>query len=192
MPGAINRFIVRCSESWWKIVLIFIGQSATFQVLNRITGNFPALTAGDIPFDMQNSLTTAQIFSQLSGYSDEAFRQYWIFQAVDYLFPLFAGLLLAVICAAALRTASPRLYQIACERHLFLLLLIPTVFDWSENLGLLWTVAAWPEQADFAASLAVAAKMGKLTTMLISFAATAILLLWGAGVYAHKFFRPGD
>jgi hypothetical protein len=181
MLNKVNQFIITCSQSWWKFLLIFLGQTGTMQVLTRITGEFPSVTAGDEPFDMQNSLKPEQIFTQLEGYTERAFDLYMIFQATDYFFPLFAGLLLATICAFSLRHLSPRFYATATARNLFVLLLIPTAFDWLENINLLWAVTAWPEPAVMAANLAVAAKMGKLATMGIAFLITGVLLLGAAG-----------
>jgi hypothetical protein len=175
---AINNFIISCSQSWWKFLLLLAGQSITMWKLLDITAKFPAVTAGDIPFDMQNNLTAEQIFSQLAGYSDAAFSLYTTFQIVDYVFPVVAGLLLATICAFSLRIASPRLYQTASDKNLFVLLLTPPVFDYLENINLLWVIASWPEQSQLAAQLAVLAKMGKLGTLNIAFLTTGILLLW--------------
>jgi hypothetical protein len=186
MLGKLNEFIVACSESWWKFLLIFLGQTGSFQILGRITAEFPAVTAGDVPFDMQNSLSSEQIFAQLDGYSDAAFDLYYLFQLTDYFFPLFAGLLLATVCAFSLRVASPGLYATALSRKLFVLLLVPTVFDWLENLSLLRVVSAWPNQADLAANMAVAAKMGKLSTMSVAFLVTGVLLFWAAGKWAYS------
>lgn len=179
MLTRINQFIVACSQSWWKVLLIFAGQFGTMRGLMTITEKFPAATAGDIPFDMQNTLQPEQIFSQLDGYTERAFVLYRDFQLLDYFFPLFAGLLLATLCAFFLRAASDHWYAVAVNRNLFVLLLIPTVFDWLENLNLLWAVTAWPEQAELAASLAVAAKMAKLGSMGLAFLTTFVLFLWG-------------
>jgi len=181
MLGKINQFIVACSQSWWKFLLIFLGQTGTMQVLMRITEEFPSATAGDVPFDMQNTLKPDEIFTQLEGYSERAFDLYMVFQATDYFFPLFGGLLLATICAFSLRHLSADYYSAAVARNLFVLLLIPAVFDWLENINLLWAVLAWPEPALAAANLAVAAKMGKLATMGIGFLLTSVLLLGAAG-----------
>lgn len=189
MLRKVNQFIVACSQSWWKFLLIFLGQTGTMQVLMRISGEFPAVTAGDVPFDMQNMLKPDQVFTQLEGYSERAFDLYMIFQATDYFFPLFAGLLLATICAFSLRHWSPDLYATALARNLFVLLLIPTVFDWLENINLLWAVMAWPEPAVVAANLAVAAKMAKLTTMGIAFLVTGVLLLGAAGNWVMQRVR---
>lgn len=186
MLTRINRFIIACSQSWWKFLLIFLGQLGTMRVLMSITEKFPLVTAGDVPFDMQNTLQSGQIFSQLAGYTDRAFDLYKIFQAFDYLFPLFAGLLLATVCAFSLRMASPGLYATAVNKNLFVLLLIPTLFDWLENLNLLCVVSAWPHRVELAASLAVAAKMAKLGSMGIAFLVTLVLLLWATYQWIRK------
>jgi hypothetical protein len=174
----INGFIITCSQSWWKFLLLFVATIATMGYLQAVTAKFPAITAGDIPFDMQNNLTAEQIFTQLEGYSDAAFSLYATFQAVDYFFPIFAGLFLASICAFSLKIASPRYYEIAKSKNLFLLLLIPPVFDWLENINLLWVISRWPEQSQTAATLAVIAKQAKLATLYVDWAVSSLLLTW--------------
>jgi hypothetical protein len=186
MLGRLNRFIIGCSESWWKFLLLFVGFNATMFGLQQITARFPDVTAGDIPFDMQNELTPAQIFAQLDGYTDQAFELYSVFQAIDYVFPVVAGLFLAAVCAFALRHAAPALYQTAADKNLFLLLLVPTAFDFMENFSLLRVVAAWPEQAELAATMAVAAKFGKLSSMNVAFVLTGTLLLWAATTWLRR------
>ena len=186
MLGKLNGFIISCSQSWWKFLLIFLGQTGSLQLLARITRQFPAVAAGAEPSDMQNELTDGQIFTQLEGYTAEAFDLYAQFQLIDYFFPLFAGLLLATVCAFSLRIAAPRLYATAEQNNLFLLLLVPTLFDWLENISLLRVVTAWPEQAQLAANFAVWAKMGKLSTMSVAFAVTGALLLAAATSWARN------
>jgi len=97
--------------------------------------------------------------------------------------------LLATICAFSLRMASPRLYTAAGEKNLFVLLLIPTVFDWLENLNLLYVVSAWPNQAELAAKLAVAAKMAKLGSTGLAMLVTLALLLWGTSQWLSRRVR---
>ena len=178
MLSRINGFIIGCSQSWWKFLLLFVATIATMGYLQAVTAKFPAITAGDIPFDMQNNLTVEQIFTQLEGYSEAAFSLYATFQAVDYFFPIFASLFLASICAFSLRTAAPGYYAIAQRKNLFLLLLIPAVFDWLENINLLWVISDWPEQSQAAATLAVIAKQAKLATLYVDWAVSSLLLTW--------------
>lgn len=186
MLSKLNRFIVNCSESWWKILLLFAGQFATLQGLSRITAGFPAVSSGNVPFDMQNNLEPTQVFEQLNGYTEQAFADYYLFQAIDFAFPLFAGLFMAAVCAFALRHAAPRWYTIAVDRKLILLLLLATVFDYLENLNFLWVITAWPEPAELAAQLGVLAKKAKLTCMYTGFGIAALLLLGAAGRWVGK------
>lgn len=186
MLNQLNRFIVNCSRSWWKILLLLAGQMGTMQFMNNITRQFPAVSAGNIPFDMQHELTAAQIFTQLEGYSDEAFSLYYRFQALDFLFPLFAGLFLATVFAFALRHAAPGWYAVANARNLFVLMLVVTLFDYLENIHLLWVVSVWPETPDLVAQLAVAAKRAKLAGMGIAFSLTTVALLGALVQYARR------
>lgn len=188
MLARVNRFIISCSESWWKVLLLFVAQMSTFQLMNRITARFPDVTADDIPFDMQNDLTAPAIFEQLAGYSDEAFRLYYQFQALDYLFPVFAGLFLASLFAFGLRHAAPGWYAIASARNLLVLMLAPTLFDYLENIHLLWVVMAWPDISDTVAQLAVAAKRAKLACLYLAFAATGAALLAALLQWARRRF----
>jgi hypothetical protein len=174
---AINRFIVDCSQSWWKVLLLFAGQTATMQVLMAIEGRFPSITEGDVPFDMQNSLRPEQVFEQLAGYTEQAFSDYYLFQLVDFAFPLLAGLFLASVCAFALRHAIPGWYKVAVAKNLFVLLLLATLFDYLENLNFLWVIASWPEKAELAAQLGVLAKQGKLASMMTGFTLTGLFLV---------------
>jgi hypothetical protein len=186
MLQRLNAFILWCSQTWWAVALLFAGQFGSMRILNAITQKFPSQTAGDIPFDMQNSLTTEQVFTQLSGYSEAAFASYYRFQAVDFAFPLFGGLFLAAVCAFAVRHAAPRWYAWAAARNLFVLILLATAFDYLENVGMLWTVSAWPAQVQAAAQLGVTAKVAKLTCLFSSVGVTAAFLLVAGGRWVSR------
>ncbi|MBT8422897.1 MAG: hypothetical protein HKN56_03125 [Gammaproteobacteria bacterium] len=175
-----NRFIVRCSESWWKVLLLFVGFGGSMAGLQMITANFPDLSGGYPPFDMQNDLTPAGIYTQLPTYSEQAFSSYYIFQAIDFAFPLFAGLFLAAVFAFGLRHAAPHWYSVAVARNLLVLILLATLFDYLENLNLLAVVSAWPDQAGTAAQLGVLAKQAKLACMYTANGLTALVLLAAA------------
>ena len=177
MLHRVNAFIIWCSQTWWAAALLFTGQFGTMRLMSGITQEFPEQTAGDIPFDMQNTLTTEQVFSQLSGYSQAAFENYYRFQALDFAFPLFGGLFLAAVCAFAVRHAAPGWYGFATARKLFVLILLATAFDYLENIGMLWTVSAWPEQVQVASQLGVTAKLAKLSFLFASVSITLAFLL---------------
>ena len=177
----LNQLVIRISKSGWLYPIVFAGFFGSLQVLLRIAGHFPEHAAGAVPFDLQNTLTAEQIFTQLAGYSGEAYRLYYIFTGVDYFFPLFAGLFLAATAAFLLRHSSPRWYAIAEQNNLFVLFLLATVFDWLENITLLSVIAAYPNENHSIATLAVAAKTGKLGFVFLFQGITGLLILFAAG-----------
>lgn len=181
MASALNRFIVSCSASWWKVLLLLAGQAATLFMLLRIENGFPAVSSGNIPFDMQNELTVAQVFTQLHGYSEQAFANYYLFQVIDFAFPLLGGLLMAAIFAFGLRHAAPGWYAVAKTKNLLVLMLLPPLFDYLENLNFLWVVSQWPAEAIIAAQLGVIAKQAKLLCLNIVFAITALAIVVALG-----------
>jgi len=192
MLKLLNNFIVDCSTSWWKTLLLILGFVGTISALMQFTAEFPAVSGGHEPFDMQNALTATDIFIQLATYTDQAFELYMRFQVVDYFFPLFGGLMMATLCAFSLRALSAKAYAVIVEKKLLLLFLVPTVFDWLENITLLWAVTAWPDQIQIAATLAVTAKMAKLATLFISQPVALILLITGLPKWLYMRVTSGS
>ncbi len=184
--NALNQFIIRISKSGWQYVLVFAGFFGTLQALLRIAEHFAELAAGAAPFDLQNQLTVEQIFAQLAAYTEEAFRLYYVFTAIDFFFPLFAGLFLAATVAFLLRHSLPRWYAIAEEKNLFVLFLLATLFDWLENITLLSVIAGYPNELSTIATLAVAAKMGKLAFVFLFQGLTLLLLIFCAGQWLAR------
>jgi len=180
MLSATTRFIVSCSESWWKVLLLFTGFAASLGTLLQISERFPGTSGGNLPFDMQNDLTPVQVFEQLPAYSEQAFSTYYVFQAVDFAFPLLAGLFLAAVFAFGLRHTAPGWYAVAVARNLLVLMLLATLFDYLENVNFLWVINAWPEPAETAAQLGVLAKKAKLFFMNLANGLTALSLLTAA------------
>ena len=177
MLTALHTLIIKVSERWWKILLAFLATFAALQGLLRITEMFPAYAGGAQPFDMQNDLTVEAIFQQLAVYTDTAFELYWLFTAIDYFFPAFAALFQAALTAALLRYALPDLWHKIESRKLILLLLLPAAFDWLENITLLITMLAWPDQWQTMAIAAVAAKKAKLATLYVAQAVAGFSIL---------------
>ena len=161
----LHALIINISERWWKILLAFLATFVALQGLLRIDGMFPEHAGGAQPFDMQNDLTVDAIFSQLAAYSDTAFGLYWQFTAIDYFFPVFGALFQAALTAVLLRYAVPDFWRTIESRKLILLMLLPAAFDWLENITLLLTMLAWPEEWQIMATAAVAAKKAKLATL---------------------------
>ena len=179
--NALNSVIIRISKSGWLYVFVFAGFFGTLQALLRIGKRFPELAAGSVPFDLQNQLTVEQIFTQLAAYTEEAFQLYYVFAAIDFFFPLFAGLFLGATVAFLLRHALPRWYAIAEQKNLFVLFLLATLFDWLENITLLSVIAGYPNEFSSIATLAVAAKMGKLAFVFLFQGLVLLLLIFSAG-----------
>lgn len=184
--NALNSVIIRISKSGWLYVFVFAGFFGTLQALLRIGQRFPELAADAVPFDLQNRLTVEQIFTQLAGYTEEAFQLYYVFTAIDFFFPLFAGLFLGATVAFLLRHSLPRWYAIAEQKNLFVLFLLATLFDWLENITLLSVMAGYPNELSTIATLAVAAKIGKLTFVLLFQGLTVLLLIFCAGLWLAR------
>ena len=184
--NALNSVIIRISKSGWLYVFVFAGFFGTLQALLRIGERFPKLAAGAVPFDLQNQLRVEQIFTQLAGYTEEAFQLYYVFTAIDYFFPLFAGLFLGATAAFLLRHSLPRWYAIAEEKNLFVLFLLATLFDWLENITLLSVMAGYPNELSSIATLAVAAKMGKLAFVFLFQGLVLLLLVFSAGKWLAR------
>lgn len=165
MLSRLNNLIIDCSLSGWKTALTVVGFGLTMWQLQTVTATFPALTDGHTPFDMQNDLTSAQVYTQLSTYTEEAFGLYTWFQAVDFVFPMVAALMMAVITAFSVRVVMPDTYPKVVGNKLLLLFFVPALFDWLENIGFLWVISLWPEQSAAAANLAIMAKQAKLGTL---------------------------
>ncbi len=184
--NALNQFIIRISKSGWLYVFVFAGFFGTLQALLRIGQRFPELAADAVPFDLQNQLTVEQIFTQLAGYTEEAFQLYYVFTAIDFFFPLFAGLFLGATVAFLLRHSLPRWYTIAEQKNLFVLFLLATLFDWLENITLLSVMAGYPNELSTIATLAVAAKIGKLAFVFLFQGLSLLLLIFSAGLWLAR------
>ena len=179
MLEQLNQLIIRCSFSRWKFGLITLGFFGSLRLLLFIGEKFKTYANGALPFDLQNSLTSEDVFAQLDNYTEQAFLLYYVFTAIDYAFPLLAGLFQAVIWAYVLRHNLPRWYETGLQRNLFVLLLIPTLFDWLENIALLATILAFPAELHSAADAAVIVKQAKLAATFTAQGATGLILLTG-------------
>lgn len=167
--------ILRFSHSW---PLFLLAAAITFGSVYLFTGvigpRFAALTGGSLPFDLQNTLTVEQVFAQLATYPEDARRLYYLFSAIDFAFPLFASLFLAGVAAFALRYLWPRGYDWVTTRRLWVLLLLPALFDWAENVFALTVIMAYGQELRTAAALMIYSKVAKLSLMTV-----AQVLGWG-------------
>jgi len=183
-----NDLVIRTSKSPWLFInsAIFAFGSLAFVLMN-INVPFEATVGAQI-FDFQNGLTSEQIFSQLNNYDESARALYHAFLFVDFYFPFFAGLVMAAAGAFAWRYLSPRRYETIRTHNLFIVFMIPTLFDWGENLFALTVVNAWPDELGWAAAGLVLCKKGKLAGVLffqaVVFLSLALALLKWLGAKA--------
>lgn len=171
----LQQLVLRCSQNGWLFVGALLGFALTLFALLQVGERFAIVTQGAEPFDLQNELTVSAIFAQLPTYTDQSRRLYLLFTLIDYLFPLCAGLWVAAAAAFFVRHTLPTFYQRMVERQGFLLLLLPTFFDWAENLtgaALIYLAPA----THWLATLLLLCKQAKLTTL---YATQGLLLLLG-------------
>ncbi len=172
---SLNDLLLRFSRSW---PLFLLAAVITFGSLYLFTGvigpRFAELSGGHLPFDLQNSLTVDQVYEQLPGYPENARKLYYLFSVIDFAFPVFASLFLAAIAAFSLRYLWPTGYAWVTERRLWVLLLLPALFDWAENVFALTVITAYGQELRTAAAMMIYAKLGKL-----SLTAVSQLLAWG-------------
>ena len=175
-----NDLVVRVSHSafLWLMSTVFAFGSLFFVFMNI---NVPFEHAvGAQMFDFQNELTVEQIFAQLPYYDEHVRALYNAFLFIDFYFPFFAGLTLAAAAAFAWRILAPGFYENFRNRNLFALFLIPTLFDWSENLSAIVVVGAWPDELTWAATALVLFKKGKLATVMLLNLVTGVSLVAAA------------
>jgi hypothetical protein len=181
MAAGLQRLIVRISATgtWYFAVLVVAVGS--FMTLMRIGATFPAVAGGAAPFDLQNGLVAADVYPQLSGWTPAARQLYFVFSAVDWIFPLAAGLFLAATVAFCLRTSTPRVYTWLSGRTLLPLLLVPTAFDWLENVFAVAAVATYPQGPGWLPAALVVAKRAKLAGLAVVQPLMLGLVLYTAG-----------
>ena len=172
-----HDLVLRTSQSGWLFANTFVfAFGSLFFVFMNLNMPFEAIVGAQM-FDFQNDLTTEQVFAQLKNYDESARALYHAFMFVDFYFPFFAGLFMAAAGAFALRRLTPGFYATAVSRGWFIVFLIPTVFDWGENVFALTVVGAWPEPLGWAATGLVWCKQGKLTTVMLFQGIVALLLV---------------
>lgn len=185
----VNQIIIRISSSGWLFIATTIVFGGSLAALIQIGNAFPAHAGGVQPFDLQNGLTADQVIPQLAGYTERARELYYVFTAIDYVFPLAAGLFLGGAGAFALRHGLPGVYRAMAERGLFALFLIGSAFDWCENVAALTAVLGYPDAPAVVPTLLVAAKRAKLFFVMLTQATVAVLLLIALGRWLRRRFR---
>lgn len=185
----LQELVLRISRTWWLYILVLLAFAGSLVALLRIGEQFPRHAGGVAPFDLQNGLKSGDVYPQIANYTEQARQLYYAFTAIDYLFPLFAGLFISATVAFALRNSLPAAYDALVERRLLLLLMVPTGFDWLENIAAISSIAAWPDGPAWLPVLLVTAKKLKLGCMLLGQAVMALSLLLAAVTWLGRRFR---
>jgi hypothetical protein len=139
------------------LIVVVLVQWSLFRadsVFEQISG-YPTL-------DTQNDLTVAEAVAQIRTYSSEAVSVYELFAVIDYAFPLAASLLLSATVLFLVRWANRRTSW-NVPPAIALICMLPTLFDYAENIGLAVAVAAGGSEP--ALSFGIAMKAGKLASL---------------------------
>lgn len=146
---------------------------------------FTAVTGLPV-LDTQNDLTAPEAAVQIASYDDAAREAYALFAVLDYVFPLAASLLLAVIAHRLIalgprRASGDPLVPPAAA----LLGLVPAVADYAENIALTGAVLTGGEPGWITAGLLFkAAKLASLTGMQVLLGVLTVLAV--AAVAARR------
>ncbi|MEO7387306.1 MAG: hypothetical protein ABIX37_10255 [Gammaproteobacteria bacterium] len=189
MLGRLQDLAIRISRTWWLYLIVVVLFAGSLQALTRIGERFPLYAAGAVPFDLQNGLQATQVYPQIAGYTAQARELYYAFTLIDYAFPFFAGLFITATVAFALRNSLPRLYVALVARKLLLVFMLPTAFDWLENVAAVSAIVLYPTEMDWLPALLVLAKKCKLGLVLASNVAMSAALVIAAGSWIMKKVR---
>ncbi|MBK8035475.1 MAG: hypothetical protein IPO91_09340 [Chloroflexi bacterium] len=154
-------------------------QVTAFRLLRKIGAQFRASTINEHDaFDFQNKLTAAEIYTQLPDYTAESKRLYTYFFIVDFFFPLFASLFLALVWTALLQAAEmPTLYGQLLAAQVPVFAFAPALFDWGENICFLLLVRRYPTHLPNLARAAVICKRLKLLTLGVTGVVSVVLVV---------------
>lgn len=188
----LQNLIIFCSKKLGAFLFVTAAFSVALYSLMQISTAFASVSGGHEPFDMQNTLTAPAIEAQLSAYTSASFSTYWKFTAVDFIFPFAGGLFTASILAFAIRSLFPTLYATLTSKNLLPLFMLPTLFDWLENISVISVLLRYPQNTPALTSAILLFKSLKLTTLTLSQVAVSLLLL-GVGIqWLIKLFRKNS
>lgn len=186
MIGRLQDFAIRASRTWWLYLIVVALMVGSLNALMAIGEIFPAHAAGAQPFDLQNNLTAAEVYPQLAGYTDRARELYGLFAAIDFVFPLAAGLFIVATTAFALRHSFPAWYEALARRRLLPLFMVGSAFDWLENVAILTAMGLMPAEVQGLAGLLVLAKRCKLAFTLLAQGVMVLLLVVALGQWVRR------
>jgi hypothetical protein len=181
MLNRLQTLVIRVSQTWWLYLCVVLLFAGSLLALLRIGETFPSHAAGNLPFDLQNALTAAEVYPQLATWTENARNLYYAFTLIDYAFPFFAGLFIAATAAFAMRNSLPKWYAALAERNLLPVFMLGTAFDWLENLAALSVISLYPAEIGSLPFVLVIAKKLKLVCVMSGQAAMLLLLVYAAG-----------
>lgn len=174
----LQALLLRFSRSPLAFIAAVLVFCLSFYGLFRITHAFAAVTGGFQPFDMQNGLDVAGVLAQLPLYTDDSRRLYAWFAATDFVFPAAGGLVFGGAAAFLMRHAMPSVYAWFEARRGFVLFLLPTLFDFLENLAALTVIFLVPSPSQALATVLVGFHQLKLGTLITAHSTTMLLGLF--------------
>ncbi|CAA9384148.1 MAG: hypothetical protein AVDCRST_MAG66-511 [uncultured Pseudonocardia sp.] len=172
------RLVSWLAASWRRAGALVGVMAVSMWAVFAIDAEFLRRTGAPTP-DTQNALTLPQATGQLAAWDDGTARLYAGFAAVDFVFPLAASLVLAVV-AHRLVVLGERWPGPAVPRGVALVCLLPALFDYAENVGFLAALATGDE---LPVQVALVAKSLELATIGLSGGLLAVL----AAVLAARF-----
>lgn len=169
---SLVRLLARLATSRWRAGVLVAVMLLSTWALFTLDEMFRIRTGAPTP-DTQNALTLDQAVSQLAAWDDGSRRLYTVFAAVDFVFPLASGLVLALV-AHWLIVLGNRDPGPAVPTGAALVCLVPVPFDYAENVGFL---AALATGGQLPLQVALLAKMLKLVGIAVSAGIVLVLLL---------------
>jgi len=177
MLAQLHKALLIISQSASRFLTTLAVFLSALWGLMRIGKAFEPVTAGHPPFDLQNSLSVSDVLAQLPHYTDASRKLYLGFAAVDFVFPFVGGLLTASAAAFLMRHGLPTLYERLAARRLFLLFMLPTLFDWLENAAILTVLFASNSPSQTLALPVILFKRLKLGALFTTQPVTVLLIL---------------
>ncbi len=173
----LQGLLLRCSRSPLAFIAAVLVFCLSFFGLFRITAAFAEVTGGFQPFDMQNALDVDGVLAQLPLYTGDSRRLYAWFAATDFVFPAVGGLVVGGAAAFLMRHGLPSVYARFEARRGFVLFLLPTLFDFLENVAALAVIFRAPPPSQPLATILVVFHQLKLGSLILGHGTLLLLAL---------------
>ncbi len=154
-----------------QLAAVWLSTFALAAAFWPLIAGYQDATRGLLPFDLQASLTAAELQHQLTLLSVQSRYYYGAFAALDFLFPPTLAVAIGLLWLYLARWSGLRL-----PPALLFLPASSALCDWCENIGYLTTIIGTQNHAAAAAHWALAARDAKQLALLINLAATLALL----------------